>query len=116
MKRTRVETAAEGVTIVEEAAPADELVPSEEPAPAPPPPAEVRTVEAWAEAKGMLPEFIPIAAPFAAAGSPRMLQHNPEFWRFHATRTGWTWPIGKELTEAQFDAAVLEATTGHQYR
>lgn len=72
---------------------------------------EVRTAEAWAEAKGMLPEFIPVAAPFARADAPAQRQHNPSFWRFAATRAGMGWPIGKELTEAEFDAAVFAATT-----
>lgn len=74
------------------------------------PPPEVRTAEAWAEAKGMLPEFILVSAPFARADAPRARQHNPQFWRFAATRAGSGWPIGKELTEAEFDAAVTSAT------
>jgi hypothetical protein len=73
--------------------------------------AEIRTAEQWAEAKGMFPEFVEVAAPFARADAPRTRQHNPQFWRFAATRAGSGWPIGKELTEAEFDAAVLAATT-----
>ncbi len=74
-----------------------------------------RTAEQWAEAKGMLPEFVPIAAPFAPAGSQPGLQHNPSYWRFAATRVGMGWPIGKELTEAEFDSAV-ETALSHTYR
>lgn len=83
--------------------------------PAQPPPAELCTAEQWAEAKGMLPEFIPVAAPFAPAGAAPVLQHNPSFWRFAATRAGMGWPIGKELTEAEFNAAV-DTAMNHTYR
>lgn len=83
--------------------------PATSPAP-PPPPAPIRTAEQWAEAKGMYPEFIPLAQPFARADAPPMMQHNPESWRYAATRAGSGWPIGKELTEAEFDAAVAVAT------
>lgn len=87
---------------------------AEEIAAAPPPdpqPPEVRTAEHWAEAKGMLPEFIETRAPFARADAPALRSHNPSFWRYAATRAGSGWPIGKELTEAEFDAAVTAATT-----
>lgn len=99
---------------------ANEVVPEEQlPAPAPAeevaapsfPAHEIRTAEQWAEAKGMLPEFIEIAAPFARADAPRSRQHNPQFWRYAATKAGSSWPIGKELTEAEFDAAVTAATS-----
>lgn len=80
--------------------------------------AEVRTAEAWAEAKGMLPEFIETQAPFAPAGSAPIRAHNPSHWKYNAIKAGHGWPLGKELTEAEFDAAllILEPTTGHQYR
>jgi hypothetical protein len=77
---------------------------------------EIRTAEQWAEAKGFLPEFIELAQPFAAAGSPALQQHNAESWKFKATKAGHAWPEGKELTEAEFDAAVTESITGHTFR
>jgi hypothetical protein len=80
-----------------------------------PPAPERRTAEQWAEAAGMLPQFRPVAAPFAPAGAAQMLDHNPSFWRFAATRAGMGWPIGKELTKAEFDAAV-ETAMNHTYR
>lgn len=95
-----------------------ETEPQPEPAPAPevvPSLAPVRTAEQWAEAKGMFPHFIPVASPFARADALPTLQHNPQFWRFAATRAGMGWPIGKELTEAEFDAAV-ETAMSHTYR
>lgn len=76
--------------------------------------AEIRTAEQWAEAKGMLPEYIPIAAPFARPDAPKILQHNPQFWRYRAASASW--PLGKELTEREFDDAVELAVNGHQYR
>lgn len=93
----------------EPASDVDELAPSEVAAPAPA--AAVKTAEQWAEQKGMLPEFIEAHAPFAAAGSAPVRTYNPEFWRFAATKAGSSWPQGKELTEAEFDAAVTAATT-----
>lgn len=86
---------------------------SSEPAPAL---AEVRTAEAWAEAKGMLPEFTETQPPFAAAGSAPIRAHNPNHWKYSAAKAGNGWPLGKELTETEFDTAVMVATTGHQYR
>lgn len=75
-----------------------------------------KTAEEWARAKGMLPELIEVATPFARAGATPARQYNPQFWKFNATKAGSGWPEGKELTEAEFDAAVMHATTGHQYR
>lgn len=76
----------------------------------------VKTAEQWAEAKGFLPEFTSSRAPFARADEPAVRQHNPEHWRFAATKAGKAWPEGAEMTEAEFDAAVTEATTTHSYR
>ena len=91
---------------------------------------EKRTVEAWALAKGMLPREFPapersigagvetdrmgsISVPLGQFRGPRS---NPNWWMFHAARAGAQWPEGKEVTEAEFDAAVALATTGHQMR
>lgn len=84
----------------------------------PPARAEVRTAEAWAEAKGLYPEFREVHAPFSRADATPIREHNPQFWRFAGAKAGCGWPVGKELTEAEFDAAI-EATvgnSGHKYR
>jgi len=68
-------------------------------------------VEVWAERKGYLPQLF--AAPVARAGTfPVAQRANPKFWMFAAARAGSGWPIGAEVTEAEFDAAVETATTG----
>lgn len=64
------------------------------------PVAPLRTVEAWAEEKGMLPQLVSVNGRTRA---------NPEFWRFAAARALCNWPVGKELTEADFDAAITAA-------
>jgi len=65
--------------------------------------AEVRTAEEWAKAKGMDQRFLPSTNAFAIT--------NPKFQDYAQARAHGGWPIGKELTEAQFDAAVIEAKT-----
>jgi len=57
---------------------------------------ETKTVEEWARAKGHL-VVLPDGKP-----DPRA----PDYWRFAAAKAGNNWPIGKELTEAQYDAAI----------
>ena len=80
-------------------------------APAPPAPSAPKlTVEAWAEAKGMLPEHFVV--PAAAGRLPVAPRYNPRFWMFSGARAVSKWPIGAEVTEAEFDAAVEAATTG----
>lgn len=69
-----------------------------------------RTAESWAEAKGMLPEHFIV--PASAGRFPVAPRYNPEFWRFKAAAALSKWPIGAEVTEAEFDAAVVAATTG----
>lgn len=79
--------------------------------PAPEPPAAKRAVEAWAEAKGMLPEFFP-SAPAALGKIPLGSPRNQNFVRFAAARGLLSWVQGAEVTEAEFDAAVQAAMTG----
>lgn len=85
------------------------------PPPPPPPPPVVMTVEDWAGRKGMLPKFTAVAAPFARKGAQQRKELNPLFLSFAQAQAHFSWPIGKELTEAEFDAAVIAATT-HIYR
>lgn len=75
-----------------------------------PPSTGKRTVEEWAEQKGMLPQFFVVTA--AAGRLPVAPRHNAEFWRFAGARALSGWPIGAEVTESEFDAAVESATTG----
>jgi hypothetical protein len=92
-----------------------------------PPPAEassgdVKTVEKWAEAKGLWPQTFAaptyglpgggsqaggsVAVDMGRVTGPRV---NPEYWRFAAAKASCGWPEGKELTEAEFDAAIQAA-------
>jgi hypothetical protein len=75
-----------------------------------------RTVEQWATDKGMLPQFRegkkPPTAPRAA---PAPLVVNPDFAAYAAAKASLRWPIGMELTEAEFDQAVAD-TQAHVYR
>lgn len=79
-------------------------------------------VEKWAEKKGLWPQFGP-ALTYALPGAAVQVdmravtgpRANPEFWKFAAARAHEGWPEGKELTEAEFDAAI-EIATGHVAR
>lgn len=87
-------------------------------------PAAKKTVEKWAEAKGMWPQVLPSPQRAIPAGTPAGSMgtvpiamasltgplHNPEFWRFAAAKAMHGWPEGRELTETDFDAAVKAAT------
>lgn len=88
---------------------------------APAPAAPVRTVEKWAEAKGLWPQVY--AAPtYGLPGGPAQggsiaismasltgPKHNPEYWRFAVAKATGNWPEGKEMTEQDFDAAIKAA-------
>jgi hypothetical protein len=99
----------------------DELVPVAEPAR---PAGERKAAEAWAAAKGMLPEFFnqaPATLPQPAQGQGGVAavqlaglkgpRHNPDFWKFAAAKAMHGWVIGAEVTEEEFDAAIEAATT-----
>jgi hypothetical protein len=90
--------------------------------------ARVQTVEAWATEKKLLPAFFPppaFRAPKGAAGPggfARVVMSglsgpvpNRHAWKFAVARIGELWPEGKEMTEAEFDAAV-EKHTNHVCR
>lgn len=65
-----------------------------------------RPHESWAEAKGFLPQMIPGPTP---AGAPQRLVPNPEFGRYASARAFSGWSMGQEMTEAQFDEAMVAA-------
>lgn len=84
--------------------------------------APTKTVEAWGEAKGIWPQFQAPPRYGAQGGQPTGFgtvainmqgmvgpKPNPEYWRFAAARAVGNWPEGKEMTEAEFDAAVKAA-------
>lgn len=75
-----------------------------------------RTVEDWARDKGMFPEMVDgKKSPVAPKDAPPPLVHNAKFAAFHRANVSLKWPIGMELTEAEFDKAVADAE-GHIYR
>ncbi len=71
------------------------------------PSSEKRAVEHWAKLKGMLPQFTDgkKAANARPKAKPPQI-HNPRFAPFHAARSSLRWPIGMEMTEAEFDKAI----------
>jgi hypothetical protein len=78
----------------------------EETATAPTPaPAPVNQVEHWATLAGFLPEVMPTKPP----------SRNPNWWKFSAAKALYRWPIGKEMTQAQFASAIIDAATGVQH-
>jgi len=94
-------------------------VPSADPGP-------IKTVEAWAEAKGYLPQFtggglvqasLNVQGPFAQVdglgnvlrAAARKPNHDYYLSGYAAARGLFAWPIGFEITEADFDAALLTA-------
>lgn len=68
---------------------------------------ERRTAEDWAQRKGMFERFLAPSGEFA--------RPNPLYQDWAQARAHGAWPEGKELTEAEFDAAV-EAAKGHTFR
>ena len=75
-----------------------------------------KTVEAWAQDKGMLPQFIeqpPVPAGRMPDGTPRVAIRPPlsneAYVKFAAAKAYAGWPIGKEVTEKEFDEAVDRA-------
>lgn len=86
---------------------------------------ETKTVEAWATAKGYLPQIFPggtlatnlpgnvrsvsVSLGRSAEIAPRP---NPSYFRFAAAKVMNHWPEGLVMTEADFDKAVHAATDG----
>lgn len=107
-----VEARVEGMATAE-----GRMLPLGEPSPPPeaaPPPAAA-TAEEWATRKGMLPQRLPVHRQFARKGAAPADEPNPLFEKYAQARAHFAWREGKELSEAEFDAAVTEATT-HIYR
>jgi hypothetical protein len=74
---------------------------------------ERATVEHWAERKGLVPAFHP-GRP--AQRNRNVLipgtrpRENPNHWKLRAARALRGWVEGAEVTEAEFDAAIAEAS------
>jgi len=68
---------------------------------------EISTAEDWAARKGMANRFTEVR--------DGLVVPNPLYQDFAQARAHGGWPEGKELTEAQFDAAV-KAAQAHKYR
>jgi hypothetical protein len=64
--------------------------------------AEPRTVTAWGEAKGMLPQWLSGGGP----GGERRL--NPEYWKLAAAVAFKKWELTAQISETDFDAAVAD--------
>lgn len=107
------------IAIAVEERPEAEALPPEAPAPEPTADSiaepvtapEVTTAEEWARRKEMLPKFKPVAAPFARKGVAQRKELNPLFEKYAQAKAHFSWPTNKELTEAEFDAAIAKATT-----
>lgn len=67
-----------------------------------------RPIEHWATAKGMLPRMLS-QGKVEQTGRLVPARQNPKFADFHRARQGK--PVGHEMTEAEFDKAVIDATT-----
>jgi hypothetical protein len=64
----------------------------------------------------MLPEFKPGEPP---ASHPKAIVppvHTPKFATFARTRAFHGWPVGKELTDKEFDDAVAASEKASVYR
>ncbi len=76
-----------------------------------------RPVEAWAEKKGLAPQWL-AQPPFQVNpdGVVRTVQPppklNPNWWKFAAARALRSWSIGAEVTEKDFDEAIHIACNG----
>ena len=93
----------------------------DEPAKRPAPAGPKKPIEEWATAKKMLPQFFEPAArvmPTAFLNLPSVgvsmaaipaPKYNTEHAKYVAAKQLRNWPIGFEVTEAEFDQAVDEA-------
>ena len=80
-----------------------EEIPAEAPVVEP----ERAPIEAWAERKGMLPQFYPSGATAIGLAA----NANPAYWKFAAAKAFMRWSDGQSVTEAEFDEAVCRQET-----
>lgn len=69
---------------------------------------ETRSIEAWGEAKGLLPQF---SGSIEIAGGLEAPRANPNYWKFAAGKALRGWQDGQLVTEQVFDEAVHIAAT-----
>lgn len=75
-----------------------------------------RTAEEWAALRGHLPHFH-LGVPPADKPTKVMPKiWNPNFRLFQGAKNAHTWPVGMELTLADYDKAVHTAAHGHVFR
>jgi hypothetical protein len=78
--------------------------------------AAVKTAEEWAAQRGHFPEFSPGKPPKKYPKAVVAPVHNPKFRHYQEARfLLWGGVVGKEMTLAEYDAAV-ESATKHVYR
>lgn len=86
--------------------------------------AEMKAIEVWAAQKKMLPMLVGGVEARVPPGAPDLggvarvamsgltgPKTNPEYVRFARARAFKAWPESKEVTEAEFDEAVIAAET-----
>jgi len=76
---------------------------------------EIKTAEAWATELGHLPEFVTPPAPKGMPKKAMRAVYNRKAQLFLSTKAHHGWPVGKELTKAEYLEAV-EASTTHVFR
>ena len=74
--------------------------------------AEKKTASDWAHERGLLPQYMAGggAVPFAAS------RVNPEYWKWAAAKALRGWDETTQITSAELDAAITEATSGQLIR
>lgn len=77
---------------------------------------ERKAIEYWAEEAGMWPQWQEGTATIAGGRLMQERRENPKFIEFVQAKALRGWPVGAEVTKAEFDAAVAEATTGSVIR
>lgn len=68
-----------------------------------------KTIEAWAEVKGMLPEILFTTARLGSR-EVKAKRQNPKFVQYAMAKAHRNWPEGAEVTEEEFDKAVAESS------
>ena len=63
---------------------------------------EIKTAEAWATELGHLPEFVTPPAPKGMPKKAMRAVYNRKAQLFLSTKAHHSWPVGKELTKAEY--------------
>lgn len=73
---------------------------------------ERKAVEYWAEEAGMWPQWQEATVTVAGGRLMQERRENPRFIEFAQAKALRGWPIGAEVTRAEFEAAIEEAKGG----